>query len=73
MGIPFKMKGSPMQRNFNIESPVKTKGHGYDDKKHVHKVRPAGYTGDNNSTSKGEKKDKKKKPDFPPIGVEVVI
>ena len=23
MGTPFKMKGSPMQRNFGIESPMK--------------------------------------------------
>ena len=70
MGIPFKMKGSPMQRNFNIESPVKTKGHGYDDIKHVHKVRTVPTKP---KTTKKAKVTKTKEPDFPPIGVEVVI
>ena len=70
MGIPFKMKGSPMQRNFGIGSPAKTKGHGYDDIKHVHKVRPVPPKP---KTTKKTKVKKDKKSDFPPIGVEVVI
>tara|TARA_R110000737_G_scaffold4843_2_gene15729 strand:- start:7 stop:441 length:435 start_codon:yes stop_codon:yes gene_type:complete len=63
----------------NVSSPLPNKGHGYDDIKHAHKVRPAGYKGKNNSTNKRTttktktKTKKPKKPDFPPIGVEVVI
>ena len=64
--------------NAKKTSALPTKGHGYDDIKHIHKVRPKEYKGKNNSTDKGKKTNKKKKikikkPDFPPIGVEVVI
>tara|TARA_R110002167_G_scaffold352814_2_gene565859 strand:+ start:290 stop:571 length:282 start_codon:yes stop_codon:yes gene_type:complete len=66
MGTPFKMKGSPMQRNFGIGSPL------HDDEKKTKMVKGStifGYTADDikNKAKKAVKKGVKYVKDNPTI------
>tara|TARA_R110000823_G_scaffold224178_1_gene352191 strand:- start:786 stop:1091 length:306 start_codon:yes stop_codon:yes gene_type:complete len=50
MNTPYKMKGSPMQRNFGLPSPAKHEGFG----EHVHKEGGSGSYEKNSDGSVGD-------------------